>query len=392
MGRAKEDWMELDEMNLGHIPDKFICNQHLNDYAINEHIDNISVSGKCSYCNKEKDVIPLRALMFFIMEGISFLYENAANWMSYNTREGGYQGTIYTPDELIQEQLGLDSSPFEVIDDIVSSISEIAWSTQTEYRDTERDELFYRWIYFKSIIKHKSRFMFFHYTGDVLDSYFGADILKMLEYSAEIIKYENLLTLIPVGTILYRCRQHKQTDSYTEISQMVSPPDKFAIFSNRFSPSGISMLYAAFDKNTSFVETVVEDHIDKNYVSTAEFTTKAKVRVIDFSLLPAIPSLLDQENQLLIYSRLFLKDLVKDMTLPIKKDGKEHIDYIPTQLVTEYFRYVFGQNEDTKIDGIIYPSSKVGGENSIVLFWDNKTASENLKLISISKNQRSNAI
>ncbi len=42
--------------------------------------------------------------------------------MSYNSREGGYLGEIYTPDELIQEHIELNAEPFEVIEDIVNSI------------------------------------------------------------------------------------------------------------------------------------------------------------------------------------------------------------------------------------------------------------------------------
>ncbi|WP_315264419.1 RES family NAD+ phosphorylase, partial [Tannerella forsythia] len=59
----------------------------------------------------------------------------------------------------------------------------------------------------------------------------------------------------------------------------------------------------------------------------------------------------------------------------IKHDNKIHIEYVPTQIMTEYFRYVFTEISDIKIDGILYPSSQNGG-NCYVLFFDNKTSLE----------------
>lgn len=51
-------------------------------------------------------------------------------------------------------------------------------------------------------------------------------------------------------------------------------------------------------------------------------------------------------------------------------DGREHIEYVPTQIITEYFRYKFATKKIEKIDGIIYPSSKDRRMNACVLFMD----------------------
>jgi len=57
-------------------------------------------------------------------------------------------------------------------------------------------------------------------------------------------------------------------------------------------------------------------------------------------------------------------------------DGYEHIEYVPTQVVTEYFRYVVPEIAIYKIDGIVYPSAKEGGKNCCVLFFDNDECKE----------------
>jgi hypothetical protein len=51
-------------------------------------------------------------------------------------------------------------------------------------------------------------------------------------------------------------------------------------------------------------------------------------------------------------------DFMKDFTSPIDKDGREHIDYVPTQVVSEYFRSYMKTSAGTKVDGIIYPSAQ----------------------------------
>ncbi len=79
----------------------------------------------------------------------------------------------------------------------------------------------------------------------------------------------------------------------------------------------------------------------------------------------------------------FLHDLVRDMTKDVSKDGKEHIEYVPTQIVTEYFKYIFNKNRKRRIEGLVYPSSKEKSSNATVIFWDNRECLDNLELIGI---------
>ena len=45
-------------------------------------------------------------------------------------------------------------------------------------------------------------------------------------------------------------------------------------------------------------------------------------------------------------------------------DGREHIDYVPTQVFTEYFRYAF----PGRVDGLMFPSAQGPGNNVAVFF------------------------
>jgi len=379
MGQVKQRMIEMDARNISSVPDKNLCIKHIDDNTIKRFIRKNYTSGYCDYCEKEVKVVSLEDLLEFMMLGISNFYEDAANFMSYNGREGGYLGETFDPDELIQERIGLETDPFELTEDIVSSIEDIAWSEPDMYYDTERDELTYQWSYFKNLIKHKSRYLF----QQNHSSNKSQNAFTILKEVGQITKSLNLIKKIEKGTIIYRCRQHHSSKVVSEKEKLVAPPEEYAIYPNRFSPSGISMLYSAFDPATAFLETISREDKKKDSITISKFKLKKEIYVVDFNRLPKLPSIFDYKKVKTHYLIRFLYDLVRDFTQEIKKDGKEHIEYVPTQVVTEYFRYPFNKNRQNIIEGIVYPSSKNKSESSSVIFWNNEECLEHLELVDL---------
>ena len=73
------------------------------------------------------------------------------------------------------------------------------------------------------------------------------------------------------------------------------------------------------------------------------------------------------------------KKFVENISKSIVQDNKTHTEYVPTQIVTEFFRYVFPEITDIVLDGIAYPSSK-DGNVCYVLFFDNEACGMNFEL------------
>lgn len=372
--------IELEARNISSVPDKNLCIKHIDDNSIRAFIRTNYNSGYCDYCGKELKVVSLESLLEFMMLGISNFYEDAGNFMNYDGREGGYLGDTFDPNELIQERIGLETDPFELTEDIVNSIDDIAWSEPDMYHDTARDELMYQWSFFKNLIKHKSRYLFQQNES----SNKSKNAFTILKEVGKITKSLNLIKKIEKGTIIYRCRQHHSSKVVNEKDKLVAPPEKYAIYPNRFSPSGISMLYSAFDSKTAFLETISREDKEKDSITISKFKLKKEIYVVDFNKLPQIPSIFDFKKVKTHYLIRFLYDLVRDFTQEIKKDGKEHIEYVPTQVVTEYFRYPFNKNRQNIIEGIVYPSSKNKSESSSVIFWNNEECLEYLDLIDLN--------
>ena len=55
--------------------------------------------------------------------------------------------------------------------------------------------------------------------------------------------------------------------------------------------------------------------------------------------------------------------------MPVRKDGMEHVEYVPSQVVCEFFAQVFGRKDDGRpVDGIAYRSAVVPDGQNVVLF------------------------
>ncbi len=54
--------------------------------------------------------------------------------------------------------------------------------------------------------------------------------------------------------------------------------------------------------------------------------------------------------------RAFLRSFVGHVTRPVIPDGRQHVEYAPTQVLTEFFRWM----APNPIDGIALPSAQTG--------------------------------
>ena len=83
----------------------------------------------------------------------------------------------------------------------------------------------------------------------------------------------------------------------------------------------------------------------------------------------------------------FLHSFVNELTLPVTKDGREHVEYVPTQIVSEYFRFRFQTENAQPILGLRYSSVKnANGINIAVFDSENESLEKSFELVSIKKN------
>ncbi|SFN90849.1 RES domain-containing protein [Paenimyroides ummariense] len=382
MSRAMDEAMRLQELGLCTVPETNVCRNHINEPAIKNFIRRTSTSGYCDYCEKSTSVVSLEDLMEFIMEAVLRSYTDPANFMRYETSEGGYLGNVYNAEEILQEHFDLDIEDLKLSNDVFQSLDLTKpWSDEMQFYDSPSDILLYNWKYFKEIVKHRSRY-FFGLVKDLNSDNYPIQSDEMLAEIGSSIKKFKLIKKLNVGTKFYRCRQHSRGDSSVSNPKgMTSPPQQFAIQPNRMSPSGISMFYGAFDIETALRETLDVGNKEIQYFTTVAFSTIRELNVVDLSMMPLPPSPFDAKKHQDRFRLIFIKNFIKDLTAPINRDGRIHIDYVPTQIITEYLRFPFSDklSKHNRIDGIIYPSSR-NGKKACVLFFDNE---ESLKVLNM---------
>lgn len=363
--------------------DRFVCSNHFSDTAIKKYIKSHSNLGTCDYChdNRVRRVIALNDLSEFMTEAIGRYYDDAANWLGYDSAEGGYLGSTFDTYDILFNELELDIDDPKLQDDLYYSMPDTVWCHQDPYGLSQSEEMDFDWKYFKNVVKHKARYSFF-YIKKVKDEGFAeytVNISDILTEIAGLISKYKLITTLSGGEVFYRCRQHNVKDEVAEARDIAAPPTANAIYSNRMSPAGISMFYAGFDTDTSVLETVDSTDVTNPYYTVGRFSSNNNIMVVDFSKLPVRPSIFDTDKQDDYHPITFLRKLVADLSQPVAKDGREHIEYVPTQIITEYIRYILSRKPKHKVGGIVYPSAKDLRKKACVLFLDNEETLKELK-------------
>ena len=110
-------------------------------------------------------------------------------------------------------------------------------------------------------------------------------------------------------------------------------------------------------------------------IDVGEFSVTKALSVVDLS---NIPSKLSFWMPKYYEEYKFLHKFHDNITHPSSIEDEQI--YIPTQVFTEYLRYL----SRGQIDGIVYQSSLTGKKN-VVLFYDNHTSSE---VVSLQKSQK----
>jgi len=370
MGGVQRMMEEDMERGFSRIDDTYVCVRCVDDYGLISFIRKNSTKGICSYCDKNRRVADMNDVIEHIVTSLSLEWGDAANeGLAYETREGGWQGQVYDTWELLYNY-GPECSE-EVFGTIVESIHDVAWCKRDPYSLSKDRMLVYGWQSFSKFIIHTARFVFYKavntsYAADQHDEMNPVDILETL---GSVAKKLDLIGTVPAGQPIFRVRIVDPETQLTRSHELGPPPAAHANMPNRMSPVGIPMFYGAFDQDTAIRETYNPAGQALKKAATGEFSPIRDLHIVDLSRSFFVPSLFDPELQRLRPYFSFMRDFVEDFTKPIERSDRAHADYVPTQVVTEYFRHVYRTDDDHQIDGIIYPSSKTR-DKAIVIFAD----------------------
>lgn len=362
--------------------DKTICFECIKDKYLAKLVIENAVSNRCSYCEKKFRSNKAANYTFIMNEIYQIIYTYYANAQELNLPVSKGQWVIKstTIDDILWDiNPGWGDSFTTDLAESSDADSYLVKHSNGDWLEAPESKiLMYSWDTFKNQILYKTRYLFLNEPIDEMGDSQIIPVSLMLNALEKLCIEFNLIKNVKKNKFFYRVRSHSKDESFSEFDHVGVAPPKIAT-AGRMNPAGIPYFYIADSSLTAKLEVIK----DQEYWSCAKFKLRKDIKIIDFSCLPEIPSIFDREKYKNRQKIIFLHDLVKDMSKPIGTDEKDHIDYIPTQVVSEFFRYRF----KPEVKGIKYRSVKNPKGLNIAFFEsENKKIKDFFELLNIEKN------
>ncbi len=359
MGGAKTLWMEQMERGYGS-SDHFVCHNCVGEGDLKNFILQAREDIACTYCGypESASVEDLTGHILNCLTSEWEPYDNSRDIDIYfSFREIiCYEEPIYTEQEsLINE---------------IERIVEIDFWNRTWDYDSDEDEKQEAWHLFKSFVTHQLRFTSFLPEAEEIyrnSNYTTLSADSGMKYILDVIEKYELRNKLAEDTSIYRVRLSDDLYNYGTGAEMGTVPRHEAKTANRMSPVGIPMFYGAFSPDVALKE-VKRKESDK-FQHVAVFKPSRSLFVADFTDLPPMPSIFSEARSFRP-TVSFIKRFTEEISKPLMENDLDHLDYLPSQIVTEYLK-VMCRYQGSSIDGIIYKSAQGDGK-CIVLFVENE--------------------
>ena len=170
----------------------------------------------------------------------------------------------------------------------------------------------------------------------------------------------DLVRILPPGTEFFRSRPCEPGELYQTALELGPPPADRAVQANRMNPPGIPMMYGANTEDVAVRETRCP------CVTVGQFQLERETRILDLADLPDIPGIFAGAERRTRLGLVFMHAFAREITRPVDRTDRIHIEYIPSQVVTEFIRdaKIYG----SPVDGIRYPSTLDADGRNLVLF------------------------
>jgi hypothetical protein len=373
MGLAKAHMMKLEELGLCSGNGGCVCGDCIGDPVLAELISRIASEVECKYCGRNSETpfsAPLGEVVEFMAEVINEEWTDPANELPYETREGGYQGNLLDAFELLEE-IEFEPECEELFEDVASYFMGREWCRKNYFEATPAERQRFAWDRFCSEVKHVRRYTFWNSMEDGNPEY-HPDYLPpgiMLSEIESVIADLRLIREVSAGTKYRRVQDHDISERLRVPTRFTSLPQECATQPNRMSPAGIPMFYGAEDFDTAAFEVVGQEIDPKRAATGVAFEARRPLNILDLTSWGGYVSYFAPNGRLWKHRTEFLRYFTGDVSKPIVRDKQQHIEYVPTQVFTEYVRFHIASSDGKPVDGIRYSSS--GNQRPcVVLFFD----------------------
>lgn len=355
-GSQRASLPDYPEVGDFHPTDKVVCSRCLTETSlravVEDWIDRDErgdyPTGRCDYCKAESlPVVDVDDVFRFIDRQLSFRYAPSEEEWNPLLDDTDWHSS--------REILGeLDEPPFEseqVHEDFATAFRDRSWSKRNVMEDWLVKSLTRGWREFSHHVTYVSRHVFFD-PSDETGMYHPDDIPigQLLHRIGRVFESAELVCAVPAGHEVIRARVDKNGRKYREEADFWAPPPEKTKHS-RMSPRGIPMLYGASDIETALAE--VRYCSEVHTASIARFVTTESFTCLDLARFPEHLSIFNPEVGHDLDNFGFADYFIREVSKRVKDE--DPLEYVPTQVVTEYVRHLF---RGGTVKAIRYPSSR----------------------------------
>lgn len=288
-------------------------------------------------------------------------FKPAQDWNApWEDIESGLETPVYDLRELLDGEFDLltavDPQLYGAIE--ASFGDDTMWVTcfETDMRGRVKDSL--GWEEFRHLVQHRSRYLQLDEQSSVARLYGVPSPREMLGRVAGLLDRHQMYRTLPIDELVWRGRLDDTRQPQWGGTELSSPPG-VAARQSRMSAAGIPMFYGAFDIDTVAAELPADEG---RWLMVGAFRPARPLLVIDLTTLPPSPGPFAENAAQRDDELDFLREFCKEVSRPVLNPELVHIEYAPTQAVTEYLRYLFVPRKRKRpVDGIVYASSRGAG-------------------------------
>lgn len=340
-----------------------VCGLCIDDPALTAFVAKGRIT-MCDFCGSTNELgMEVGNLFHYMAECLAAGWDDPINEVAW---EGGFvdpPGGLFDSDDLLEmvdEPLGNE----DLRQEFINSFDHL-WCQQSPYRLEPSEVLLYSWSNFVEIVKKKRRFLTQLNDTDtdpIDDELLGTD--KVLEAIGDAILRSSKRVLKRMGDLhIIRARAHDTNEVLRKAKELGSPPLTRAEH-NRMSGVGISMFYGAENEMTAIKEVQVSSG---QTVTVGGWKPTRELVYLDLLAARPIPSIFDNNERMHRVWLRFLVGFADELAKSIDTESRG-IEYIPTQIVTEYIRDHLKTEDDYHIDAIRYRSASDEGGVCWVVF------------------------
>lgn len=373
--------MEAEQtLNLESIEGRKVCTTCFADPHLAKVIADHADTNACDYCDDAGEHViagPLTDVLEYMLPQIELEYASADQSLPRDpeTKERMFPEDEFGARDLLESYIGLElPKDYEgaLMADIAGALPDQDWCLIDPLRSRHDEAIGISWDRFKTIVTHRRRFFFLqHEDKDLNDDLDWGEaaytIPELLEKIAGFARDHGMIAGLKAGLTWVRVQKMGDGEHDFSARRMGPPPYERADMPNRMSPAGVPMFYGAANLATALAEV---GNGPARFAS-GTFETLKDIMVLDVRKAPDVPSLFDPQHAKDRSIALFMQAFIDDFRAPIDRENKGHVDYVPTQVVTEYFRTSVVAAKKEPILGILYASTK-NGETALVLFAENE--------------------